>query len=284
MYLNIILGGLLIIGSLLSYFIGWIEDFLPFVIGAILLLLSTKRFWYSFRKTKSKYATMFLMIEFLVDLILIGLLFYLQDYLNLFIGLVIYARGVTYLLINYISTRKIKIGPYLLNIGYITLGSYLMFASIDSEQILTLGIVALLLIVGAIFLQAGITELVKKEEIEEQKEEEFKQEVKELKEKHKAELKGIENSEKKQQEIESLEEEVTHLKQEQKALKKDLKETEKKVEKPKPEEPEQEEVQTEDLTNKTVVQLKEMAKEKGLSGYSSLTKAELIKLLKEEAK
>ena len=39
------------------------------------------------------------------------------------------------------------------------------------------------------------------------------------------------------------------------------------------------EVETEDLNNYTVTELKSMAKERGLTGYSSLKKAELIDLL-----
>jgi hypothetical protein len=39
------------------------------------------------------------------------------------------------------------------------------------------------------------------------------------------------------------------------------------------------EVETEDLNNYTVTELKSMAKGRGLTGYSSLKKAELIELL-----
>tara|TARA_R100001082_G_scaffold103063_1_gene73520 strand:- start:258 stop:488 length:231 start_codon:yes stop_codon:yes gene_type:complete len=39
------------------------------------------------------------------------------------------------------------------------------------------------------------------------------------------------------------------------------------------------EVETEDLSNYTVTELKSMAKGRGLTGYSSLKKAELIDLL-----
>jgi uncharacterized tellurite resistance protein B-like protein len=39
------------------------------------------------------------------------------------------------------------------------------------------------------------------------------------------------------------------------------------------------ETETEDLSNYTVAELKNMAKERGLTGYSSLKKADLINLL-----
>lgn len=46
------------------------------------------------------------------------------------------------------------------------------------------------------------------------------------------------------------------------------------------EEPKEEEKPEVDLASLTVVELKELAKDKGLTGYSSLKKAELIDLLK----
>lgn len=273
MYVNTVIGVFLVLVSLLGYFLGWIEDSLPYFIGAILLLLSLKRFLYSFKKTVSKNATLILLIEFILDLVFIGLLLYLQDNLNIFIGLVIYIRGVSYLLINYIATRKIRIVQYLMNIGYLTLGAYLMFASINSELILELGIAILILIVGAVFLQAGISALVKKEEQEEAREQKQKEDIKNLKKKQKAELKGLENNKKDKEKIEKLEDQVKQIKQDQKDLVKKVKETEKQV------------VQVETieqepkLSSKTVVELKSMAKEQNIAGYSSMTKAELIEKL-----
>ena len=58
-----------------------------------------------------------------------------------------------------------------------------------------------------------------------------------------------------------------------------------KEEKPKKEQPKEEVKEAkekEDLNAKTLVELKEMAKEKGLTGYSSLKKADLIKLINKE--
>ena len=70
-----------------------------------------------------------------------------------------------------------------------------------------------------------------------------------------------------------------------KAPKKDRKANENKEEKlVKKEEPKkevkEEVVETEDLTEKTLSELKAMAKEKGLKGYSAMKKEELIDLLK----
>lgn len=283
MYVNAVIGGLLVLGAILGFVVGWIDQFLPYVIAGILVLLSLKRFVFSFKKIVSKYATLILVIELILDVVFAGLLIYLQDHYNLFIGLIIYVRGVSYLLINYIATRKIKIGQYLLNIGFVTLGSFFMFTSVNSEDVLIIGIAALMFIVGAVFLQAGLTALVNKEELEEAKEEQLKQDIKLLKQKQQAELKGLEQNVKAKEKIDKLEDQVKTMKEEQKSLKKQVKETEKTVKDHDHEEEAQKmSYNKAELEEKTVAELKDLAKDKNLSGYSSLKKAELIDLLMKE--
>lgn len=283
MYVNAVIGGLFVLGAILGFVVGWIDQFLPYVIAGILVLLSLKRFVFSFKKIVSKYATLILVIELILDVVFAGLLIYLQDHYNLFIGLIIYVRGVSYLLINYIATRKIKIGQYLLNIGFVTLGSFFMFTSVNSEDVLIIGIAALMFIVGAVFLQAGLTALVNKEELEEAKEEQLKQDIKLLKQKQQAELKGLEQNVKAKEKIDKLEDQVKTMKEEQKSLKKQVKETEKTVKDHDHEEEAQKmSYNKAELEEKTVTELKDLAKDKNLSGYSSLKKAELIDLLMKE--
>lgn len=281
MYVNIIIGGLLLLAALLGYFIGWIEDFLPIFVGIILLFLSTKRFAYSFKKAIGKYSTLVLVIEYVLDLVFVALLIVLQNHLNLFIGLVIYIRGVSYLIINYLATRKIKIVQYIFNIGYLTLGAFLLFSSLDIEQAMIIGVAILVLVVGGIYLQYGLQELIKKEEREEKLEKELKEkqksQSKHLKEKQKAEIKSLEQNEKDNQKIQKLEEQVKLEKERKASVEKENKELEKQVKSVK-----KTEQKPNPLEEKTVAQLRQIAKEKGLTGYSSLTKAELIAKIDEK--
>ena len=269
MYLNIISGFLLILLSILGYVLHWIEDFLPIFVGIILALLSIKRFIYSFKKQISKNGALVLIIEIVLDLVFVFLLIYLQNYVYIFIGLIIYIRGVAYLVMNYVATRKVRIVQYLFNIGYITIGSFLMFSTLDIDLYMIIGIAFVLLVLGAIYLENGVTSLNKKEHLKKEKE-------KKIEQKQKAELKSIENSDKSKKKIDKLENEVKVAKQEQKVTEKENKELQKMVNATE----KKAEVKS-GLSGKTVVELRQLAKDKNIKGYSTLTKAELISKLQE---
>lgn len=300
MYLNIVVGSLLVIFAFLGYFLKWFEDYLPIIIGAVLLLLSLKRFVYSFKKIVSKYATLILVAELALDIIFAGLLIYLRDYTAIFMGLIIYSRGVAYLLINYIATRKIHLTQYLFNIGYVTLGTILIFASFDGDMILVYGLSFLTLVVGAVYLQNGLVKLVKKEELEEEKEKQLEKKQKELKKiqdvtekKEKLQTKTEEKIEKLEQKVKEVEVAHKATLEEQKKLEKQIVQEQKKPVEVKKVEPKVEVVvpkpvvaevkKTQPKINyeeKTVVELKAIAKEKEIVGYSSMNKAQLVAVLK----
>jgi len=282
MYLNIVAGGLLVLLAVLGLALGWIKDFLPIIIGIILILLSIKRFVYSFKKITSKNATLILVVELILDFIFAALLMYLKDYVEIFIGLIIYIRGVAYLLINYIATRKINIVQYLFNIFYVTLGAFLMFYPLNGSTTLVVGAGVLLLLVGAIYLQAGVKEVVKKEEKEDLIKKKEKEQQKEMKQEDKHEKK-IDNLEKK---VKEVEEENKKSVAETKQLQKEIIKTKEAI-KPKPAvvtevKPEVKKVKpVVDYESKTLVELKVLAKQKNLQGFSQLNKAQLIAKFKE---
>jgi len=250
LYLNVIFGAILIIFAIVGFFTGFLEDFLPIIIGVILVLLSTKRFLFTFKKIISKNATLILVLEFILDLVFAGLLIYLQDHVELFLGLVIYTRGVSYLIINYIATRKVKIFQYLLNIVYLTFGAFLMFTSYNSVEFISIFILVLLLLFGAIYLQDGIRKIVEKGK---KKEAEKKAERK----------------------IEKLEDKVKEARNEQKKNASENEVLEKKVQKL------ETHIEKEiNYSNLTLAELKTLAKKRELTGYSQLSKADLIEKLK----
>lgn len=252
--INITIGALLILFASLGYFLHWIEDALPIIISIVLISLSLKRFIFSFNKIVSKNATLILVIEIILDFIFAGLLIYFQDHIELFIGLIIYTRGVSYLIINYVATRKIKLFQYILNILFLTFGAFLMFTSINSLTFLTVFVTVLILLIGAIFLQSGLVVLINKEKTKELDEKAKRINEKELK------------TEKK---IDKLELKVKSITQEKKKIAEDKKELlkERKIEQSKP---------NNEYEMKTVVELKAIAKTLGITGYSQLNKTELI--------
>lgn len=292
LYLNMLIGALLIVFSFLGYFLGWFADFLPFIIGGVLLLLSLKRFVFTYKKIVSKNATLILVIELALDIIFVGLLFYLQSYIAIFMGLVIYVRGVAYLLINYIATRKIKLVQYLMNIGYVTVGSFLMFASLNGDQILVLGLSFLTLVVGCIYLQNGLVNLVKKEEIEEEKEKQTEEKIKELKKLQEQKEKVEKKQNKAEEKIEELEKKVKEVEVAHKQTVEEHKKLEKQIITEK-KEPVVTPVVKPVVTEKpvaakpkvnyeamTVVELRALAKEKNITGVSQMNKAQLIAMVK----
>lgn len=265
MYLNILFGTILIVFAVVGYFTKIIEDYLPIIIGIVLILMSLKRFLFSFKKITSKNATLILVIELFLDFVFAGLMIYLQDHIELFLGLVIYTRGVSYLIINYVATRKVMLGRYLLNIGYLTFGAFLMFTKFNSIEFLTIFIGSLLLLFGAIYLQAGVKKLVEKEELEEKQEKIEKEQKKNEKLEAKSEKK-----------IEELESKVKQAEKEQKKVVNENKSLEKKVEKLEPKK--DKEV---DYDSLLLTELRAIAKERNIKGYTQLNKDSLIEKLKE---
>jgi hypothetical protein len=272
--LNIVIGSILIIFAFVGYLLNLVQDQLPIIVAVVLILLSTKRFLYSFNKIISKNATLILVIEFILDLIFAGLLIYLgSDYVGLFLGLIIYSRGVSYLIINYVATRKVDLTQYIVNILYVTFGSFLIFTKYDLAEFLAIFISVLLLLFGAFFLQAGIKVVTAKEKQEELAEKQLKEKKKSEKELEKSKIVKLE------QKVKVVEAEQKKVETEKKELEKKVKEVEKDQKKAVVQEAKK--VEKIDYSSKTLVELREIAKKRKLTGVSQLNKAELVAKLKE---
>jgi hypothetical protein len=74
MYVNIVLGVILLVAALLGYLLSWFEDYLPYVAAGILILLSIKQFYHNYKSVSGKLPTLIIVIEFLLVLALGGLL------------------------------------------------------------------------------------------------------------------------------------------------------------------------------------------------------------------
>lgn len=162
MYINFTIGVLLVafvlVGTLLTSII---EDFLPYMFAGVLLFFTLKRFVVQIKRKTSKNTSLILTFEFVLDMVAIFLLVYLKSNISLFIGVVIYLRGVAYLLINYISRRKVVLLPYLLNIFFVTLGAFFMFSSVLDDQTLLWIFSIILALFGLAYILYGFLQLRK---------------------------------------------------------------------------------------------------------------------------
>lgn len=278
MYVNFTIGVILIYfvvaGTLIS---NVIEEYLPVMFAGVLFLVSTKRFVFQFKKIISKNATLILAIEFLLDLIAIGLLIYLNENISIFIGIVIYLRGVSYLMINYIATRKIKLLQYILNILFVTLGAFLMFSTLLNDENLLLIFSSIIGLFGLAYILYGVLQFRKKDEKKRIAEETIKKQEKVEKLEEKKQEKTNKFEEKKLEKIEKIEEK----KQEK------IDDIESKIEKVKKETADLNDKKTQakpldgSLEAMTIPQLKIVGEAKGLTGLSNLNKSEIIKKIRD---
>lgn len=152
---NIVIGVILAIFAVLAYFLGWIGDFLAIFIGVILIALSLKRFIETFKKVRSRNATAALMIEFILDLLFGTLLIVTQKNAEVYIGSVLFLRGFTYLIINYLIDRPITFIIYLMNIGFLTAGCFFMFRPPLGLNYLEIAAVFCFAFIGIIYIIFG---------------------------------------------------------------------------------------------------------------------------------
>ncbi|MEC9484247.1 MAG: Rho termination factor N-terminal domain-containing protein [Candidatus Izemoplasma sp.] len=288
---NIVVGSIFILLAAVGYFSGWIEEFLPIFIATVILFIALKQFIFSFREISNKNAIIILLIEILLDFGIVAAMIYYGTYLNLLIGAFIYLRGLVYLIINFVTDRDIEFGEYMLHIVFITVGAFFLFTSIDTQTVLILTLTGILAIIGIIYLQDGIRKVLKKqqaqkktkqktEKVKEKKESTISQELKET---YKSSPQK-ENKDKKPA-TPSQTHKTTKPETELPAGKKVKDTTDKKVDSPDKKTVAEETIKVNKgpdksaLFDKTVVELKEMARDRNLSGYSQLKKSELVDLI-----
>ena len=289
---NIIIGSVFILLAAVGYFSGWIEEFLPIFIAVVLAFIALKQFFFSFRELSSKHAITILLIELLLDIGIVAAMIYYGTYLNLLIGAFIYIRGVTYLIINFVTGRDVELGEYLLHIVFITVGAFFLFTSIELQNVLILTLTGILVIIGGIYLQDGIRKLLKKQKNKPSKVKKSKPKditpvkkdtpkeskiSKELKETYKTERPSAEKKASMNKENTNTVSNFKSAKPETELpVQNNLDDTQK---------PKKETIKVNKgpdksaLYDKTVVELKEMARERNLTGYSQLKKSELVDLI-----
>lgn len=160
--LNTVIGGLLIILAVTVFFTGWIGDFLGILVGIIVALVSLKRFFDAVTETQVGSSRTILFVEILIDLFAAFMMITEPNTnIGLYLGIVIYARGLAGLLVGYFLSEREKIVLFLLNVIFLTGGAYFLFGGDPRLDVLEIIITILIFLLGGFFLFFGIKALKK---------------------------------------------------------------------------------------------------------------------------
>lgn len=154
--INIILGFILLVFANLAYFLGWMIDLIIIMMSILIIAISLKRFIYTFKKTLSRNTKILLVFEILLDIFFASALIITKTNMEVYIGLVFYIRGLNYLIINQLSQKPIKLLIFFMNIGFMTLGCFLMFQPPLGINYLLIVTYLCYLLIGLIYLFFGI--------------------------------------------------------------------------------------------------------------------------------
>ena len=126
---NIIAGVVLVVFAILAmFFLNLLSEFVNIVVAAIIILFSVTRFLKDKTHYKNSNALMILTIEVVVVITLAVLLILEQLGLSFVIGVTLYIRGLTYLLILQLLKLRSSFQVFVIYLAIMTLGTYVLFA------------------------------------------------------------------------------------------------------------------------------------------------------------
>ena len=159
---NIVLGSALMIFAVLAMFVfDWIGDFVNIVVAIIIAYYSIVRFIKEQEKYKNSNALMILGVELGVALVLGVLLVINEIDIYFAIGLVLYLRGFTYLLILQLLKLRTKFYHFLISMAVLTLGTYIFFVRPDIDTLIQFAVFIFLLTYGILLLVFGLRQIKK---------------------------------------------------------------------------------------------------------------------------
>lgn len=154
---NLILGGILVIVSVLGMFVfDWFSDFVNIVVAVIIVYYSIARFAKERLKYRNQQALMILSAELAIAFLLVILLVLREIDIYFGIGLVLYLRGLTYLLILQLLKLRTAFLNFVISIVVLTLGAYVFFVRPAFDDLIEYGLFILLTAYGILLIVYGI--------------------------------------------------------------------------------------------------------------------------------
>ncbi|MFH5880933.1 MAG: hypothetical protein ACNA7U_08030 [Candidatus Izemoplasmataceae bacterium] len=159
---NIIAGILLVAFAIAAmFFLGILSDFVNIVVAAIIILYSVTRYLKDKTLYKNNNALMILTVEVIVVITLSVLLILEQLGLAFVIGLTLYIRGLTYLLILQLLSLKSTFQVFVIYLAVMTLGTYILFANPRFGELFEWVLFIFMLAYGVFLIALGSNKKIK---------------------------------------------------------------------------------------------------------------------------
>ncbi len=159
---NITIGIIFVAFFLTTFFMGILEDWVTYIVAALIIVFSTLRFIKDYKFYHDNRALAILTIEFILALALAGVLMLdlgLEVTLTVALGALLYMRGFVYLIILQLLKKSDNFVKFLIYIAIMTLGAYILFAGMPFLTHLDVVILIIGLAIGIFYVFIGINQL-----------------------------------------------------------------------------------------------------------------------------
>ncbi len=162
---NLIVGIVFIAFFLVSFFMNMLEDWVTYIAAGLIMIYSVLRFVKDYKHYHDNRVLFILTIEFVVA---IGLaVFLLLDFgtditLTVALGLLLYMRGLAFLLILHILNNQTDLAKFVIYILVLTIGAYILFAGMPFLNHLDVVFLVIGLAIGLFYIFIGINQATHK--------------------------------------------------------------------------------------------------------------------------
>lgn len=160
--INMIIGIIFIAFFLSAYFFtDWLLDSVTMIIAALIVIFSLTRYYRDYNNRSGK-ALLILTGEFAIALMLAALLIFETIGESVAVGLVLYLRGLIFLLISQLLKQRMAFEKFITAIAILTLGAYVLFSGLPlTGQQMAIVVMVFGVVIGAFYLITGIHQKTK---------------------------------------------------------------------------------------------------------------------------